>query len=217
MPDAHETNPVVHMSAALMSSDAAQLAEKTALVQSIADGTAADADAAKTTLAFISALMSAVTKCSQSMIHASRPEQIKSLDEVDKIRNDAWLFTSVLEKHYHRYVLSIKDALHVSLYACATLTPCAVLGQDSPQAEIEKTYIVKNESNGLIKIGKANNPYERIKSLETGSGCALTVCKIIPINIERELHKRFAHLRVFREWFRDDGSIAEFVLQGGAA
>ena len=77
----------------------------------------------------------------------------------------------------------------------------------------ESTYIVRHPESGLIKIGRSINPIARIRSLECGSGAALEVIVILQGDCEHELHKRFSELRVFGEWFRDDGRIESFARQ----
>lgn len=75
------------------------------------------------------------------------------------------------------------------------------------------TYIVKNPASGLLKIGKSSDILTRLRSLSVGSGARLELIAEIDRDIEASLHEEFSHLRVFGEWFRDDGSIVEKAKQ----
>jgi hypothetical protein len=65
-------------------------------------------------------------------------------------------------------------------------------------------YFIKAKRSGLIKIGKANNPISRLKTMQTGSADRLTLLGYIPGSHAEEsaLHKRFASLRQSGEWFK---------------
>lgn len=78
-----------------------------------------------------------------------------------------------------------------------------------------KTYVyfVLSEENQRIKIGVASSVLARLRDMQTGSPCALTLLgfvecesRIQAIRRERELHKLFRRFRVqglklAREWF----------------
>jgi hypothetical protein len=66
---------------------------------------------------------------------------------------------------------------------------------------VQKTYIIKNKTTSLIKIGKSKNPTQRIKTLSKTSGYELEVIHIFDNDIELLLHKKFAHKRGIGEWF----------------
>lgn len=76
-----------------------------------------------------------------------------------------------------------------------------------------KTYIVRNPLTGLIKIGKAMNPASRIHDIGHMAGAVLDVIVVIGKNIEGELHRRFASIRVHGEWFKDDGQIRAWIAE----
>ena len=50
-------------------------------------------------------------------------------------------------------------------------------------------------------------------SLKTGAAVKPEILVVIDKDVESALHKRFKPLRVFGEWFRDDGSIAAFIAE----
>jgi hypothetical protein len=65
-------------------------------------------------------------------------------------------------------------------------------------------YFVLAPSANRIKIGfTADNPEKRLKQLQTGSSERLDLIGFFPGNCEDEtdLHRRFGHLRIVREWF----------------
>jgi len=64
-----------------------------------------------------------------------------------------------------------------------------------------KTYIMKDKSNGLYKIGKSIKPKIREKTLQ-GEKPTIEIVKIFNSDIERDLHKRYVRQRVRGEWFK---------------
>jgi len=67
--------------------------------------------------------------------------------------------------------------------------------------------------NGHIKIGVSVDPWGRLSSLQTAHHERLEMLAIMPGEAadEREIHQRFARLRVTGEWFRDSQELREFV------
>jgi len=63
------------------------------------------------------------------------------------------------------------------------------------------TYIIKDYSTGLYKIGKSNNPQQRERTLQSEKPTIKTV-KVFKSDIESLLHKEFADVRVRGEWFK---------------
>lgn len=65
-------------------------------------------------------------------------------------------------------------------------------------------YVVEAE-NGLVKIGFASSPKERLRALQTGSPLKLRLRRFLKIPdapvAERGLHERFRKHRVHGEWF----------------
>ncbi len=60
----------------------------------------------------------------------------------------------------------------------------------------------------LCKFGFSNNPDKRLKALQTGNPNKLKIIEKILVeedkvrNLEKQLHKDYAHKRVNGEWFR---------------
>lgn len=65
----------------------------------------------------------------------------------------------------------------------------------------------------LIKIGHTTNLDARLRSLRTAHPKELQILLVIPgsRDDEQQLHRRFADLRVGREWFRHDGPISDYI------
>lgn len=74
-------------------------------------------------------------------------------------------------------------------------------------------YFVHSPESARVKIGYTTDPDKRIYGLQTASPSALEALAIITGTVvdERELHRRFAHLRVHREWFRDCDELREYI------
>lgn len=82
-------------------------------------------------------------------------------------------------------------------------------------------YVARGVASGLLKIGASYAVANRLRAVANASGEAVEVLAVVPahgprLSGERALHRRFAPLLAAdcgrgREWFRDDGSIAEWV------
>ena len=71
-----------------------------------------------------------------------------------------------------------------------------------PRTATPHTYLVGAEGSPLVKIGyTSGSPAKRLASLQTGQPMALRLLWSIPVDIEGELHARFAAHRVRGEWF----------------
>ena len=64
----------------------------------------------------------------------------------------------------------------------------------------KKTYIMKNQENGLYKIGYSNKPKYREKTLQAETPNVKTI-KVWNKNIESKLHKEYSKYRKRGEWF----------------
>ena len=65
-----------------------------------------------------------------------------------------------------------------------------------------------------IKIGKANNPYQRVKDMQVGNAreiILLAYYKDYNYKLEHYLHKRFSHLKVKGEWYKPSKEIKRFL------
>ena len=69
------------------------------------------------------------------------------------------------------------------------------------------------ENPTAIKIGSGNDPMSRKESLEAGNPIKLKLLAVMrgSIKEEKALHKRFAELRLHREWFRYEDPLRCFV------
>lgn len=67
--------------------------------------------------------------------------------------------------------------------------------------------------NGLVKIGKSNNPKQRLKNLQHMSPVRLEMKRTIRggLYLEHALHKYFKHLRKHGEWFKPDYELKQFI------
>lgn len=64
-----------------------------------------------------------------------------------------------------------------------------------------KTYLIKCEESGLIKIGKTKNMKARLSMLQTGSSSKLKLIHVFDEDIEKALHLKFKSSRKKGEWF----------------
>ena len=64
-----------------------------------------------------------------------------------------------------------------------------------------KTYIMKDLSTGLYKIGKSKNPEYRERTLQSEKP-TIKMIKVFESDIESNLHQEFSDLRVRGEWFK---------------
>lgn len=74
------------------------------------------------------------------------------------------------------------------------------------------TYAFKNSDTGLVKIGRTTDLETRYVTLCNGCGTRLDVVGICEADVEKEMHKKFMHLRRKGEWFTDkDSEITQFI------
>jgi hypothetical protein len=76
-------------------------------------------------------------------------------------------------------------------------------------------YFIQAGEGGPVKIGFANNPYERVAGLQTGHPEVLRLRAIMPGSAadEAALHQRFSGTRIRGEWFEPCQSIMEIIAQ----
>lgn len=66
----------------------------------------------------------------------------------------------------------------------------------------------------FIKIGKSENPIERMRTMQTGNARELKMLAIYQCydeELEGYIHKRFSHDRVRGEWFRPSKELFSFM------
>ncbi len=93
---------------------------------------------------------------------------------------------------------------------------------------ISATYFIRDSATGLIKIGKAVDLMVRIETLQGESVAPLVLVgyvstKAIEVfpeerrerwrHTETLLHRRFAHLRLHREWFQPAPDLLAFIAE----
>ena len=74
-------------------------------------------------------------------------------------------------------------------------------------------YFIQEQGKKRIKIGSSVNCVSRLNMLQVGSSEELKLLLEIEgdANTERQLHERFAHLRVRGEWFRARPELLDFI------
>ena len=92
----------------------------------------------------------------------------------------------------------------------AALTAC---GRGNEIAAKESIVYFISPGDGLVKIGFTTSLSSRLRSLRTAHPKELSILLVFPgtQEDERDLHLRFANLRVGGEWFKYDEMIKNFV------
>lgn len=139
---------------------------------------------------------------------SNRQERCNRLAEADRL---AMVCANMLREEHHFEAKVIQDLRMSIALASIGYSPGAIALSRSRDASSSKTYIALNPDSGLLKIGRSVNPGARMDALKTGAATKPELLLVIDKNIESALHKRFADLRVFGEWFRDDGRITAFI------
>ena len=80
-----------------------------------------------------------------------------------------------------------------------------------------KGYIYLIESGGFVKIGRTNNPKNRIKNYVTENPNPQKILLVFPVSnpevVEREVHKGFTEDRHRGEWFvPPNGDVEDMTL-----
>lgn len=87
-------------------------------------------------------------------------------------------------------------------------------GPPSPRKEQPRGQLVYFISDGeAVKIGFSHSVMQRLKNLQTNHPRPLELLATVPgpWELERELHQKFAHLRVQGEWFRPEPDLMSFI------
>lgn len=83
----------------------------------------------------------------------------------------------------------------------------------SPDAPDGHTYVIAYPSVGVVKIGQSVYYAERVEQVIRHSPVpAEVLCAFIGLHHERDLHKRFAHIRKHGEFFEDCSELREYLL-----
>lgn len=79
----------------------------------------------------------------------------------------------------------------------------------------QSVYFFRNEDADLIKIGESTNHVRRIGALSYVAKSTLVLLGVMDGDHDTEaaIHKRFAHLRVTGEWFKEHESIRDFIAE----
>lgn len=68
------------------------------------------------------------------------------------------------------------------------------------EKEIQDTYLALDKSTGYIKIGRSKNPQNRINEFMNANP-SIILLATAEVDVERELHIKYAHKNVRGEWF----------------
>lgn len=65
-------------------------------------------------------------------------------------------------------------------------------------------YVIRSGKSAFVKIGRAENIARRLDMLQAGNPEPLRLIRVLPGGAAEEVwfHRRYAHLRTRREWFR---------------
>lgn len=111
-------------------------------------------------------------------------------EEFDAITRFLDMFVPIENKTYFDLRIAVKIERMCSKNISARNNPTL-----SP-----KTYLMLDNNNGYIKIGRSINPKKRETTLQSEKP-DITLLKICHCNIETKLHKMFKDKRVRGEWF----------------
>lgn len=92
------------------------------------------------------------------------------------------------------------------------------LGLPDPDAgPTQVSYFYAIQLGDRVKLGRSVNPAQRARGLQLPDKPAVLVTAPEWIVSEAEAHKRWAHLRMHREWFRSDPGLLEWLTVEVAA
>jgi hypothetical protein len=90
--------------------------------------------------------------------------------------------------------------------------------QDRFRSVEEWTYFIQSEDGGPIKIGfTTKEPEHRLCQLQTGSPTKLRIVGLLPVDREKELHKKFASHHSHGEWFNPVKQVIDFIKREASA
>lgn len=179
-----------------------RLDELNTLFKDVENGTASVDDANSLAIAVIAYASSLLNGCALAECE-TREAARQALDDLDQARKLIVGLKGTLGNYPHLVTLAASLS-SVFAYSAASIVPdLSFRGSGDDQELRIVTYAIMNPDSGLIKIGKTNRLQTRVSALQTGAGRELAVIGTIAGDHERQLHRRFAHLRAFGEWFRD--------------
>jgi hypothetical protein len=76
---------------------------------------------------------------------------------------------------------------------------------------LQRTYLIASHDGKAVKIGKSADPRNRARELQTGHPLRLKIVLVLDMDVEKQLHARFAKDRLVGEWFQLSDSIREFI------
>lgn len=91
--------------------------------------------------------------------------------------------------------------------------------RNGQRADAGHVYFIGDPARGMIKIGfTRGHVSHRMKQLQTSAASDLVLLgtEVGGLGRERELHDRFAHLRVHGEWFHADQELTAYIKERAA-
>lgn len=132
--------------------------------------------------------------------HINNPGFIPTIDELTDIINASKNTIRILKKHFNGDAEKF-NLLRMKRYEQEMKSRASNL-PDIPQKKT-KIYLMRHGVNGLVKIGKSINPSLREKTLQAEDPMIEKIfhSNWVSPHVERDLHRKFSHLRVRGEWF----------------
>lgn len=118
-----------------------------------------------------------------------------------------------------RVVARLKECLAAGTVSRDTLVQAARLRSAAAARPARRApsrvYFIQASITGLIKIGVAVDPSDRLRTLQTGSPDTLSLIKTIDGDqkLEQELHRRFADDRLHGEWFHPSADLLAYITE----
>ena len=89
----------------------------------------------------------------------------------------------------------MNDVIPIDDFIMGLLKCCKV------KHRLYKTYLLKDKSTRLYKIGRAVDVNKRVRSLEVANP-NLSIVITIEKDVEKELHNKYSSKRIKSEWFK---------------
>lgn len=130
-------------------------------------------------------------------------------DSISQIKNDRrnW----AIRRYYQKAKKSILP-VRVESYETPLIIKDEMICKADKEPMIGFVYFIYmsnypiDENEKYFKVGRTNNLYSRLSTLQTGNPFALKIYKFIKstdyINIENHLHDRLKSKNIMREWFK---------------